>query len=139
MEDSSTIAENKIREAIENGVFDNLPGTGRPLDLSRGPFEDALAPTVARILRDNGATHPLIEARNALHEEAAACRAQLKHAWRLRQSGAPDAAWEQAISKFQTNVAELNRAIKLNNLRAPIPNLTLRTLDVEAEVREICG
>jgi DnaJ homologue, subfamily C, member 28, conserved domain len=27
------IAENKIREAMQQGEFDNLPGAGRPLDL----------------------------------------------------------------------------------------------------------
>lgn len=27
------LVENKIREAIERGEFDNLPGRGRPLDL----------------------------------------------------------------------------------------------------------
>jgi hypothetical protein len=30
------IAEQKIREAIENGEFDNLEGMGKPLDLSDG-------------------------------------------------------------------------------------------------------
>ncbi|MDI6716856.1 MAG: DUF1992 domain-containing protein [Actinomycetota bacterium] len=36
------IAESKIREAMENGEFDNLPGSGKPLqleDLSRIPEE----------------------------------------------------------------------------------------------------
>jgi len=36
------IAENKIREAISNGEFDNLPGKGKPIkveDLSRIPEE----------------------------------------------------------------------------------------------------
>lgn len=28
------IAENRIREAVENGAFDNLPGAGKPLELS---------------------------------------------------------------------------------------------------------
>jgi DnaJ-like protein len=27
------IAENKIREAMEDGEFDHLPGTGKPIDL----------------------------------------------------------------------------------------------------------
>ena len=34
------IAERKIREAIEEGAFDHLEGTGKPLDLSENPFED---------------------------------------------------------------------------------------------------
>jgi hypothetical protein len=27
------IAENRIREAMQNGAFDNLPGAGKPIDL----------------------------------------------------------------------------------------------------------
>lgn len=63
---------------MERGVFDNLPGKRKPLDLSLAPFEDPLAPTFRRILRDNGTSHPLIEARRALEEEVEACRALLK-------------------------------------------------------------
>ena len=33
------IAERKIQDAIEDGLFDNLPGRGQPLDLSVNPFE----------------------------------------------------------------------------------------------------
>ena len=32
------IAENRIREAMQDGVFDNLPGAGKPIDLE-GYFE----------------------------------------------------------------------------------------------------
>ena len=34
------IAEARIRDAIEQGVFDNLPGAGKPLDLERYFRED---------------------------------------------------------------------------------------------------
>ena len=40
------IAENRIAEAFERGEFENLPGTGRPLDLSTyfsAPSEDRMA------------------------------------------------------------------------------------------------
>jgi hypothetical protein len=47
------VAENMIEEAIRQGVFDDLPGKGQPLDLSCDPFESPLAPTIRRILRDN--------------------------------------------------------------------------------------
>jgi hypothetical protein len=30
---SRTLVENRIKEALEEGKFDNLPGSGRPLDL----------------------------------------------------------------------------------------------------------
>lgn len=33
--DAESLAEKAIREAIERGEFDDLPGAGKPLDLSR--------------------------------------------------------------------------------------------------------
>ncbi len=55
--------EDIIREAMERGDFDNLPGKGRPLNLTRDPLLDPLTAIVHRILLHNGVSHPLIEAR----------------------------------------------------------------------------
>ena len=41
------IAERRIEEAIAQGLFDNLPGAGRPLDLD----DDPLLPPEARMAR----------------------------------------------------------------------------------------
>jgi DnaJ family protein C protein 28 len=133
------VAENLIREAVEQGKFDNLPGKGGPLDLTRSPFEEPLAPTLRRILRDNGATHPLIEARRALEEEAAHLRARLESDWRAYRSSGIASQWERALEQFRGEVRRLNRQIKLNNLRADISNFHLRTLDAEAEILRVCS
>ena len=45
------IAENRIQEAIERGEFDDLPGKGRPLDLSdyfSAPVADRMAFSVLK-------------------------------------------------------------------------------------------
>lgn len=36
----ATIADNKIREAIEQGAFDNLAGHGKPIAGLNEPFDD---------------------------------------------------------------------------------------------------
>lgn len=131
------IAENKILEAMENGAFDNLPGRGQPLDLSVGPFEDPLAPTFRRILRDNGATHPLIEARRALEEEMAACRRRLEFAAETRRRRGNQAVWKHEVDRFRNEATALNREIKLYNLRTPVVNFSLRTLDIDATIEEL--
>ena len=41
-----------MREAIENGEFDNLPGKGEPIDLSENPFEDPDLRVVHRLQRN---------------------------------------------------------------------------------------
>lgn len=133
------IVDNLIREAMEQGKFDNLEGKGKPLDLSRDPFEEPLAPTIRRILRDNGATHPMIEARRALENEIAASREQLRRAWEGYRKYGAAAPWEQAVETFRSRVSELNRQIRLSNLRSPVPTFQMLILDVEAEIERICG
>jgi DnaJ family protein C protein 28 len=134
------VVENILREAVEQGKFDDLAGKGKPLDLDdRNPFEDPLAPTFRRILRDNGATHPLIEARRALQAEIETLCEQLRRAWAAYRRYGSSRAWEYALETFRSNARELNRHIKLNNLRAAIPNFHVRTVDIEREIRAVCG
>jgi Domain of unknown function (DUF1992) len=35
-----SIAERKIREAMDAGAFENLPSMGKPIPIDRNPFED---------------------------------------------------------------------------------------------------
>jgi len=60
------IAEQRIREAIENGEFNNLEGMGKPLDLS----EDVWIPQDLRmsykILKNAGCLPPELELRNEI-------------------------------------------------------------------------
>lgn len=133
------IAESQIREAMESGAFDDLPGKGQPLDLPVSPFEDPLAATFRRILRDNGTTHPLIEARRAIEEEIASCRRRLEFAARSRGKSGSERAWEYEVTRFCSDAAALNREIKLHNLRTTIPNLALHTIDIERMIQELSG
>ncbi len=48
---TSLIAERKIKEAIDAGEFDNLPGKGKPLNLDENPMETIME----RILKRSGA------------------------------------------------------------------------------------
>jgi hypothetical protein len=60
------IAEEKIRKAIENGEFDNLPGKGKPLDLE----DDSHLPQDIRlsykILKNAGCLPPELELRKEI-------------------------------------------------------------------------
>jgi hypothetical protein len=61
MDEWHFIAERKIREAMEEGAFEHLDGTGEPLDLSENPFEDPAQRMAHRILRNNGFAPAWIE------------------------------------------------------------------------------
>ncbi len=61
MDEWHFIAERKIREAMEEGAFEHLDGTGEPLDLNENPFEDPAQRMAHRILRNNGFAPAWIE------------------------------------------------------------------------------
>jgi len=62
-----SIAERKIREAVERGELAGLPGEGRPLDL----IDDALVPEELRmgyrVLKNARVLPPELEARKQIH------------------------------------------------------------------------
>lgn len=62
------LAEQRIREAQEQGVFDNLPGAGAPLKLD----DDAMVPeelrAAYRILKNSGYVPPEVAALHDLRE-----------------------------------------------------------------------
>jgi hypothetical protein len=62
-----TLAEVKIRQAIDHGDFDNLPGQGRPLkleDLSHVPPELRMA---YKLLKNNGFLPKEMELQKEIH------------------------------------------------------------------------
>ncbi len=71
------IAEDRIQEAFERGEFDDLAGTGRPLDLS-GYFNAPAADRMAfSLLKSAGALPPeleLLKEAEALDRALSTCR-----------------------------------------------------------------
>ena len=55
--------DEQIRQAMQRGDFDDLPGKGKPLDLSENPYEDPGWRMTYRIFKENGYTLPWIETR----------------------------------------------------------------------------
>lgn len=95
------IAERKIREALEDGAFEQLEGAGKPLDLSENPFEDPSVRMAHRLLKNNGfAPEWIMEAREIEAESRRLASA----------AGSRD---------YNPRVAALNRRILAFNLKAP--------------------
>jgi len=117
-----SLAEKRLREAIENGEFDDLPGKGEPIDLKENPFEDPDLRVVHRLLRNAGFAPAWIEERKDIDAEFEASQTRLSRAWALFGSGAKapsDAEWERSVREFREKVAELNQRIRIYNLKAP--------------------
>ena len=105
MDEWHFIAERKIREAMEDGEFEQLDGTGKPLNLDENPFEDPGLRMAHRLLRNNGFAPAWIEEGRDLDTETAILRANLDRldpAERMRR------------------VEGLNRRIAAYNLKTPV-------------------
>ncbi len=135
-----SMAEKKLREAIENGEFDNLPGKGEPIDLQENPFEDPDLRVVHRLLRNAGFAPAWIEERKDIEAVFEAARTKLSRAWALfgPDGKAPSAAeWERSLSEFRERVAELNQRTRIYNLKAPAAVFHRNHIDADKIVEKI--
>ena len=136
-----SLTEKKLREAIENGEFDDLPGKGEPIDLKENPFEDPDLRVVHRLLRNAGFAPAWIEERKDIDAEFEAARTKLSRAWALFGKGgqAPsDPEWERIVREFRGKIAELNKRISMYNLKAPAAVFHRKRIDAEKLIEEVC-
>jgi DnaJ family protein C protein 28 len=150
------IIEKKIREAQEEGKFDNLRGQGQPLNLDENPFEDPAWRLAHHILKEQGFRPDWLEDDVALRERLAQARAALTRSrnWRAEQMAAlgerGDAEavqrrawitseWERAVERFREAVSQINAGIATLNLKVPVERLQRSKLRVEDELRKIAG
>ncbi len=139
-----SLIDQKIREAMEQGEFDNLPGKGQPIDLSENPFEDPDWRTAHRLLRNAGFAPGWIEERKDIDADLALARTELagtrlvlKNARGTEHEFSAEARWERAEETFRDKVAELNRRINAWNLKAPSLAFQRTRIDVEREIDQI--
>lgn len=134
--------ERNIRQAIEKGHFEDLPGKGKPLKLDQNPYEDPEWRLAYRVLRNGGFTLPWIEARHDIEGELEAARLSLGASWSRKknaiQTGQPDAdrnaEWHRAIKLFRERIENINHLISSYNLKVPSVRFQITQKDVEREM-----
>lgn len=145
--DWQNLIDDLIEEGREQGVFDNLPGKGKPLNLKRNRFapEKELA---HRLLKQNDLKPAWIMARSDLTAQIDSLRADIKRKWILYereyrlgqgegQRNALVIAWDDACLKWTETITELNQQINNFNLKRPSDNLELFKLSLDNELERI--
>jgi DnaJ family protein C protein 28 len=142
--------DQQIREAQERGEFDNLPGTGKPLDLTPNPHAQGQELSF-KILKDAGFAPEWIELDKAIRNKLQSARAVLLRQWQWREarlrelSGRSDswseaersqvrAGWQDAVAAFTLELGDINQAIVELNLKVPSTRFQRSKLDVAHEV-----
>ena len=100
----SIIADRKILEAMEEGAFNNLRGTGHPLNLEDDASVDPSQRMAYRLLRNSGFAPDWIEEAKEIDAEIA----------RLGAAGS-----DMDAADRRKRVELLNRRIAVYNLKAP--------------------
>lgn len=135
-----SLTEKRLREAIERGEFDDLPGKGERIDLQENPFEDPDLRVVHRLLRNAGFAPAWIEERKDIDAELEAAGTRLTRAWALFGANgktSSEAEWERSLKDFREKAAELNKRIKLYNLKAPASVFHRRLIMVEQAIEQV--
>jgi len=112
-----TIAERKIREAMEQGAFDNLPSKGKPIPIDEDPFEDPSLRMAHHLLRVNGFAPDWIEEACEIDRLTTKLRTDLDDARRRHAAKPP--SWQRELDGFRKRAEEINRRIFLYNLKTP--------------------
>jgi len=123
-----TLIERRIRDAMDEGVFDDLPHRGRRLPLE----DDSMAGDWAlahRMLQNAGLAPAWIEADKAARERLAELERLIARAAWVPRSGR-----QRARAELSRIVADTNRAITRLNAEAPTDRQHRRPVDLTAEL-----
>lgn len=139
-----SLIDQKIREGMEQGEFDDLHGKGEPIDLSENPFEDPELRLAHRTLRNAGFAPAWIEERKDIDSELERAEKELSRIWTIlwnangteNERGA-NVRWEKALISFQRQVTDLNRRIAAWNLKVPAPGFQRKMIVSEKEIGRI--
>ena len=113
------LAEKRVEDAMEEGKFDNLPGTGEPIDIDEAPTDEKARMMwwALRIMRQNDFIPDEVRWRKAVDK----LKAELHRATE-----------ERAVRYL---CEQINRLVhKLNTLGTNAIHLAMKGVDVEHEI-----
>lgn len=145
--DWDNLIEDIISEGRERGLFDNLKGKGKPLDLNRSYFagDKELAHS---LLKENDVLPAWIMQRNDILAAQAKLRAEMARQWEWHEQafrlakdqqerGRLTISWDDICLKWLAQIEELNKKTRNYNLKRPTDNLELFQLKLETELERL--
>ncbi len=121
------LVEQRIQDGMARGLFDNLHGMGRPLNL----YDDAFVPDdmrmAFRVLRSNNLAPLWIEVNREIHEDIA----RLQRMRMTAQQRWPRLTWhqrERLREEYGDRVKEINGKIINYNIMAPSSSVNMGLL-----------
>lgn len=120
------VVEDLIQEAMSRGDFQNLKGTGKPLDnvQSQNPYVDFTTHKLNKILLDNGFVPEWITLQKEIREEVSELKRSLEYErsclGKVPLTNDETESWESAVQKHEKLVKNINKKIDKFNLIVPV-------------------
>ncbi len=143
--------DDAIREAMDKGAFDDLPGSGKPINLEDESHVPEHLRMAHKVLRDNDLAPDWILESRALDQSRESIVQKLKRAQNRRRTGldvasrsstpAQDRAdvekqWRYSLETVRAAAAGHNRRALTFNLKAPAGVTHKPMLDIDSLLRE---
>ena len=133
--------EEIIRQAMQEGKFDDLPGKGKPLNLDQNPHQDPEWRVAHHLLKSAGFSLPWIERLGKINDDLQQARESLARSWAWMQSEHGDqlnsVEWQAAIELFEQRVQAINEQLRTYNLEVPTSRFQIPLVDIQREIKQI--
>ena len=139
------IVGQRIEQAMREGVFDNLPGKGKPLDLKKNPFVPEDRQMAYKLLENNDLAPSWIGERTSVLKAIESLRVEIDDGVRAHQAALlrtsdPETAdhlavrWQTRTTDWVGKIAALNKRIETVNLQQPVAHLEIIKLRLSDEL-----
>ena len=152
LRDWESAIDKQIREAMERGEFDNLPGAGKPLDLADDPHTPDDWRMAFKILKDNKVAPGWIEHGKTIRDELRALqllldnqiRWQSEHRAKMKLLAPAKLiaerehlaqARDRTMHDYRQRAGTLNRLIDTFNLQVPDIQLQVPRVRIDEELQ----
>ena len=142
--DRANLIDDLIEDGRQQGLFDNLRGQGKPLNLNKNPYvgQNDLANS---LLKDNQMVPAWLAQRNGIHEQIQTFRQKMLRVWRryeqeyhyVQDDGLRRGliiGWDDEVQKLETELGQINKQVDSYNLKRPLENLEIYKLRLDEEL-----
>jgi len=142
-EDRQGLIEEIIQEGQESGLFDNLRGKGKPLNLNKNPYAADME-LANELLKENNLPPAWILQRNEILAKTAMLRTEIERQWAWHQQafaipsankGKLTIRWDDSCLNWLEEITALNKSIESFNLKRPFDNIEIFKLNLEDELK----
>ena len=145
--DLNGLVEDIISDGTNRGLFDNLKGKGKPLNLSKNFFarDQELA---HNLLKENDMPPAWIMQRNDILAKRTQLQSEMEQQWAWHKRsfriainsdvrGRLTISWDDECLRWLEQIEEINKEIRTYNLKRPSDRLELFHLQLEKELDRI--